>query len=91
MVNALLPVAHLPEAICIICRKELYLFPGEIFSFARSNLYHLPEGIESIARRDCLICPKQTVSFALRNEMNKKVCFGRETVFLHEQSVSLGS
>ena len=42
-VNARLPIAHLPEAICIIYQKGLYLLPKGIVSFARSG---------------CLICPK---------------------------------
>ena len=53
MVNAQLPGAHLPEAICIICPKGLCRLPEGIVSFARSKLCHLPEGTEK-----CIVCPK---------------------------------
>ena len=50
MVNARLPPGRLPEAICIICQKGLYI--------CLKGLYLLPKGIVSFARRDCSICPK---------------------------------
>ena len=38
LLNARLPSGRLPEAICVICQKGLYLFPEGIVSFARSKL-----------------------------------------------------
>ena len=43
-VNARLPGAHMPEVICIVYEKGLYL---------------LPEWIVCFARKDCMFCPKE--------------------------------
>ena len=64
-----LPPGRLPEAICIICPKGLYLLPEEIVSFARWNCIVCPKG-EKVCRLPeayCVICPKESVSFAWQN------------------------
>ena len=57
MVTARLPGAHLPEVICIMCPKELYL---------------LPLGIVLICPKlVVVVCPKESVSLAQYNLPNR--------------------
>ena len=56
LVNARLPSGRLPEAICIICPKRLYLLPEGIVSFARSILCRLPEARKSVSFARSILC-----------------------------------
>ena len=55
--NARLPGAHLPEAISIICPKELYLLPEGIDSFTRSKLCHLVQKPSFLLKQSCSLGP----------------------------------